>query len=97
MKSSVEVNSDVDIGVGDEKKKDADQTQITTANTDVPITKVNSDSEILKIVEQCKKCMETCSDCTIKDEKFRTRDLEFTKIEEVFKIKCREMLENEKV
>ncbi|MFS7914305.1 hypothetical protein Hanom_Chr02g00151831 [Helianthus anomalus] len=43
--------------------------------------------------------METCSAsaCTEKDEKFRTRDLEFTKIEKVFKEKCKKMLENEKI
>ncbi|MFS8002188.1 hypothetical protein Hanom_Chr13g01199131 [Helianthus anomalus] len=41
--------------------------------------------------------METCSACTEKDEKFRTRDIEFIKIEKVFKEKCKEMLENEKI
>ncbi|MFS7953698.1 hypothetical protein Hanom_Chr07g00621691 [Helianthus anomalus] len=46
---------------------------------------------------ECKKCMETCSTCTEKDEKFRTRDMEFTKIEKVFKDKCKEMFEKEKV
>ncbi|MFS7966249.1 hypothetical protein Hanom_Chr09g00771641 [Helianthus anomalus] len=41
--------------------------------------------------------MEMCIDCTEKNEKFITRDIEFNKIEEVFKNKCKEMLENEKV
>ena len=62
-----------DAGVKKEgKQKDAEQTE-TAANTEVPITEVNSNSEILiKIVEQCKKCMEPCSDCTEKDEKFKS-------------------------
>ncbi|KAJ0857218.1 hypothetical protein HanRHA438_Chr13g0587461 [Helianthus annuus] len=77
--------------------KDANQTD-AAENTKVPIIEVNSNSEILKeIIEQCKKCMEPCSACTEKDEKFKTRNLEFNKIEEVFKNKCKEMLENEKV
>ncbi|MFS7910318.1 hypothetical protein Hanom_Chr02g00104851 [Helianthus anomalus] len=52
---------------------------------EVPMTEVNistESSEVLnKNVEQCKKFMETCSSCTEKDETFRTRDIEFTKIE----------------
>ncbi|KAM0071966.1 putative transcription factor interactor and regulator CCHC(Zn) family [Helianthus debilis subsp. tardiflorus] len=83
----------------EEKQNDADQKQTaTTTSTKVPITEVNSNSETqIKIVEQCKKCMETCRACTEKDEKFRTRDLEFTKMENIFKEKCKEMLEKEKV
>ncbi|XP_021996260.1 DNA ligase 1-like [Helianthus annuus] len=43
VESSVEVNSDAD--AGDEKKKDADQTQTDAEeNTEVPITEINSDS-----------------------------------------------------
>ncbi|KAJ0902935.1 putative transcription factor interactor and regulator CCHC(Zn) family [Helianthus annuus] len=95
MESSVEVNDGAGI-VEKEMKSETDQAQ-TEAKVEVPITEVKTESEILKTVEQCKKCMETCSACTEKDEKFRTRDLEFTKIEEVFKNKCKEMLENEKV
>ncbi|MFS7985116.1 hypothetical protein Hanom_Chr11g00994691 [Helianthus anomalus] len=40
-----------------------------------------------KAEQQCKKCMETCSACTKKDDKFKIRDIEFTKIENIFKIK----------
>ncbi|KAF5813676.1 putative transcription factor interactor and regulator CCHC(Zn) family [Helianthus annuus] len=68
-----------------EEKQDAKMKQTEAAeNTEVPIT-------------ECKKCMETCRACTEKDEQLRTRDLEFTKIENVFKEKCKEMLEKEKV
>ncbi|KAJ0540355.1 putative transcription factor interactor and regulator CCHC(Zn) family [Helianthus annuus] len=82
----------------EEKQDDADQMQTKAAeNTEVPITEVNSDSENLKLIEQCKKCMEPCRACTEKDEQFKTRDLEFTKIENIFKEKCKEMLEKEKV
>ncbi|MFS7947777.1 hypothetical protein Hanom_Chr06g00552211 [Helianthus anomalus] len=98
VESLVEVNDSA--GVGEEQqKREADQTQ-TAKKAKMPITEVNTttDSEIInKTVQQCKKCMEMCSACTEKDEKFRTRDLEFTKIKEVFKNKCKEMLENEKV
>ncbi|KAJ0620903.1 hypothetical protein HanIR_Chr01g0002661 [Helianthus annuus] len=82
----------------EEKKDDAEMKQTEAAeNTEVPITEVNSDSENLKLIVQCKKCMEPCRACTKKDEQFRTRDLEFTKIENIFKEKCKEMLEKEKV
>ncbi|MFS7997081.1 hypothetical protein Hanom_Chr12g01137551 [Helianthus anomalus] len=47
-------------------------------------------------VVQCKKCMETCEDCTEKDNSLRSRDIEFTEIEKIFKEKCNEMFENEK-
>ncbi|XP_035845918.1 golgin subfamily A member 6-like protein 1 [Helianthus annuus] len=84
MKSSVEVkvesSADVvgDAGTGEEKKSEADQKQ-TKANTEVPIT-------------ECKKCMEPCSACTEKNEKLRTRDLDFNKIEKVLpkKTECQE-------
>ncbi|KAJ0851059.1 putative transcription factor interactor and regulator CCHC(Zn) family [Helianthus annuus] len=82
----------------EQKLNDAEIKQPEAAeNTEVPITKVNSDSEVLKPAEQCKKCMEPCRACTEKDEQFRTKDLEFTKIENIFKNKCKEMLEKEKV
>ncbi|KAF5809845.1 putative transcription factor interactor and regulator CCHC(Zn) family [Helianthus annuus] len=82
----------------EEKQDDADQMQTKAAeDTEVPITEVHSDSEVLKPIEQCKKCMEPCRACTEKDEQFRTRELEFTKIENIFKKKCKEMLEKEKV
>ncbi|MFS7927318.1 hypothetical protein Hanom_Chr04g00307661 [Helianthus anomalus] len=44
---------------------------------------------------QCRKCMETCRANTEKEEKLKSRDIEFTKIENVFKEKCKEMFENE--
>ncbi|KAJ0780763.1 hypothetical protein HanPI659440_Chr06g0241461 [Helianthus annuus] len=49
-----------------------------------------------KAEQQCKKCMETCSACTEKDEKLKIRDIEFTKIEKIFKNKSHEMIESEK-
>ncbi|MFS8024137.1 hypothetical protein Hanom_Chr16g01459691 [Helianthus anomalus] len=80
-----------------------DQNQMTKEST-VSKTKVTfqtdySNSSIKidnKIEQQCKKCMETWSACTEKDEKFKIRDIEFTKIENIFKEKCNEMLENER-
>ncbi|MFS7979101.1 hypothetical protein Hanom_Chr10g00923391 [Helianthus anomalus] len=41
--------------------------------------------------------METCSACIEKDKQFKSRDIEFTKIEKIFKEQCHEMLENEKL
>ncbi|MFS8019630.1 hypothetical protein Hanom_Chr15g01405991 [Helianthus anomalus] len=80
--------------------KETDQ-KLTTEKADVSTievtTKPESSDVLDKTVEQCKKCMKTCSACTKKDEKFRTRDMEFTKIERVFKDKCKEMFEKEKV
>ncbi|MFS8003159.1 hypothetical protein Hanom_Chr13g01210631 [Helianthus anomalus] len=65
VESSVEV--DGANGVGEEQKKsEADQKQ-TEEKAEVPIIEVKTDSEILKIVKQCKKCMETCTACTEKD------------------------------
>ncbi|KAM0057614.1 putative transcription factor interactor and regulator CCHC(Zn) family [Helianthus debilis subsp. tardiflorus] len=88
--------------VKEEEKKDekseAEMKQTEAAeNTEVPNTEVHSDSENLKLINQCKKCMEPCRACTEKDEQFRTKELEFTKIENIFKEKCKEMLEKEKV
>ncbi|KAJ0939837.1 putative transcription factor interactor and regulator CCHC(Zn) family [Helianthus annuus] len=62
-------------------KSEADQKQME-ANTEL---------------NSAKNAWNHCSACTEKDEEFRKRDLEFNKIEEVFKNKCKEMLENEKV
>ncbi|MFS7977250.1 hypothetical protein Hanom_Chr10g00901841 [Helianthus anomalus] len=45
---------------------------------------------------QSRKCMETCRDCTDKDENLISRNIEFTKIENVFKENCKEMFEIEK-
>ncbi|MFS7945877.1 hypothetical protein Hanom_Chr06g00529281 [Helianthus anomalus] len=41
--------------------------------------------------------METCSACIDKDENLRSRSIEFTKIENIFKEKYNEMFEIEKV
>ncbi|MFS7946069.1 hypothetical protein Hanom_Chr06g00531691 [Helianthus anomalus] len=54
-----------------------------------------SDKSDNKNEEQCKKCMETCSALTEKDENLRSRYIEFTKIENVFKEKYKEMFEKE--
>ncbi|XP_021985574.1 uncharacterized protein LOC110881698 [Helianthus annuus] len=69
MENSVEVkvesSADVvgDVGTGEEEKSEDDQKQ-KEANTEVPITEIKSDSEVLnETVEQCKKCMEACSVC----------------------------------
>ncbi|KAJ0800683.1 hypothetical protein HanPI659440_Chr03g0106271 [Helianthus annuus] len=79
---SLEVAGDVGGEADVEKQKKNDDQTETAVNTEVPINEVNSDSEILnETVEQCKKCMETCSACTEKDEKFRTRNLDFNKIQ----------------
>ncbi|MFS8016373.1 hypothetical protein Hanom_Chr15g01367861 [Helianthus anomalus] len=84
------VEVDDGAGVGEEQqKKEADQTQ-TAEKAEVPMNEVNISTKS-EVVEQCKKCMETWSACTEKDEKFRTRDLEFTKIRNVLKNKCKEM------
>ncbi|KAF5759446.1 putative transcription factor interactor and regulator CCHC(Zn) family [Helianthus annuus] len=85
-----------DDGAGDEKKEELKQTE-TAENTDVPITKVNSDSKILKPTEQCKKCMETCRACIEKDDIIKTKDIETNKLENVFKMKCKEMIETEEI
>ncbi|MFS7948273.1 hypothetical protein Hanom_Chr06g00558011 [Helianthus anomalus] len=60
----------------------------STNNNDEIINKFEHLNEV-----QCKKCMETCSACTEKDENLRSRNIEFTKIENVFKDKCKEMFE----
>ncbi|MFS7968383.1 hypothetical protein Hanom_Chr09g00796781 [Helianthus anomalus] len=54
----------------EQQVKEEDQKQ-TAKEAEVPKT-------------ECKKCMETCSAGTEKDEKFRTRDMEFSKNERVF-------------
>ncbi|KAJ0852855.1 putative transcription factor interactor and regulator CCHC(Zn) family [Helianthus annuus] len=102
VKEAVTEEQQIENEVQKEEKNenlDADEMKQTETaeNTEVPITEVHSDSEVLKPIEQCKKCMEPCRACTEKDEQFRTRELEFTKIENIFKEKCKEMLEKEKV
>ncbi|MFS7998475.1 hypothetical protein Hanom_Chr12g01154251 [Helianthus anomalus] len=49
---------------------------------------VSSIENKIKSEEQCKKCIETCRACTEKDKNLRSRDIEFTKIENIFKEKC---------
>ncbi|MFS7905820.1 hypothetical protein Hanom_Chr01g00052171 [Helianthus anomalus] len=41
--------------------------------------------------------METCNACIAKDKSLRSDNVEFTKIEKVFKEKCNEMLQNENI
>ncbi|MFS7978795.1 hypothetical protein Hanom_Chr10g00919631 [Helianthus anomalus] len=41
--------------------------------------------------------METCNACTEKDENLKSRNIKFTKIETVFKEKCKERFENEEI
>ncbi|MFS7977540.1 hypothetical protein Hanom_Chr10g00905161 [Helianthus anomalus] len=45
----------------------------------------------------CRKCMETCSAYTEKDENLRSGNIKLTKIENLFKEKCKEMFENENI
>ncbi|MFS7969373.1 hypothetical protein Hanom_Chr09g00808411 [Helianthus anomalus] len=68
-----------------QKKKEATVPTVeVTAQTDSsdPSIKIDNNAE-----QQCKKCMKTCSSCTEKDEKFKIRDIEFTKKEKIFKEK----------
>ncbi|MFS8022488.1 hypothetical protein Hanom_Chr16g01440011 [Helianthus anomalus] len=58
--------------------------------------KINEESDN-KTDEQSRKCVETCSACTEKVENLKSRNAEFTKIERVFKEKCKEMFENENI
>ncbi|XP_035843864.1 septation ring formation regulator EzrA-like [Helianthus annuus] len=84
--------------VVEEKQQVFEEVQNPQANeTTVLITEVTTQSDtsdqIDKTEQQCKKCMETCSACTEKDEKLKIRDIEFTKIEKIFKNKSHEMIE----
>ncbi|MFS8035008.1 hypothetical protein Hanom_Chr17g01587941 [Helianthus anomalus] len=87
-----------------EKQQEKEDQKQKVENATVPIVEVgiqSKSSEMLekvdyKIDEQCKKCMETCKACTEKDNNLRSRDIEFTKIEKIFKEKCDEMFENKK-
>ncbi|MFS7995410.1 hypothetical protein Hanom_Chr12g01117601 [Helianthus anomalus] len=56
--------------------------------------KINEQSDNQNDV-QYRKCMETCSACTEKDENLKSRNAEFTKIQKSFQNICKEMLENE--
>ncbi|MFS8019390.1 hypothetical protein Hanom_Chr15g01403251 [Helianthus anomalus] len=64
---------------------------ITETESSISSYKIEIKTEV-----QCRKCMETCSSCTKKDENLRSINIELTKIEHIFKEKCIEMLENEK-
>ncbi|KAM0014135.1 hypothetical protein Hdeb2414_s0037g00732211 [Helianthus debilis subsp. tardiflorus] len=81
---------DADDAAKEKQNKEAGQKQ-TEEKAEVQINEVNTSTESSKVlkktVEQCKKCMETCSACTEKVENFRTRDIEVTNIEKVFKEK----------
>ncbi|MFS7972047.1 hypothetical protein Hanom_Chr09g00840011 [Helianthus anomalus] len=85
-----------------EKKQVFEEDQIQKVKeVEVPDTEVitqTESSEMLnkidhKTTEQCKKCMETCRTCTEKDDNLRSKEIEITKIEKIFKEKCHEMLE----
>ncbi|KAJ0929621.1 putative transcription factor interactor and regulator CCHC(Zn) family [Helianthus annuus] len=88
--------------VVEEKMQVAEEEQTQKAEeTIVPVTEVSSQTDTSvktdnEAEQQCQKCMETCSSCIEKDEKLNNRDIEFTKIEKIFKEKCHEMIENEK-
>ncbi|MFS7905550.1 hypothetical protein Hanom_Chr01g00048991 [Helianthus anomalus] len=60
---------------------------ITLTDSSVSLNKIE-----IKTEEQYKKCMETCSACTEKDRNMRSIDIEFTKIERIFKEKCNKQL-----
>ncbi|MFS8009221.1 hypothetical protein Hanom_Chr14g01282131 [Helianthus anomalus] len=57
---------------------------------------IGKQSEVKNDVH-CRKCMETCRVCVEKDENLKSKDIEFTKIESVFKAKGKEMFKNEEV
>ncbi|KAJ0484297.1 putative transcription factor interactor and regulator CCHC(Zn) family [Helianthus annuus] len=86
----------------EDKVQVAEEDQIQkTEETKVPVIEViiqtdTSDKIDNEAEQQCKKCMETCSACIEKDEKLNNRDIEFTKINKIFKEKCHEMSEIEK-
>ncbi|MFS7985437.1 hypothetical protein Hanom_Chr11g00998361 [Helianthus anomalus] len=77
----------------DQKAKEAavPNIEVTQAESSEMLNKID-----YKISEQCKKCTKKCSAYTEKDNNMRSRDIEFTKIEKIFKEKCHEMLENER-
>ncbi|MFS7962822.1 hypothetical protein Hanom_Chr08g00731011 [Helianthus anomalus] len=67
------------------------QTESTESSNNVKSVGNNdeiSDKTEHKNDERCRKCMDTCSACTEKDKNLRSRNIEFTKIEDVFKVKC---------
>ncbi|KAF5805179.1 putative transcription factor interactor and regulator CCHC(Zn) family [Helianthus annuus] len=86
----------------EDKVQVAEEDQIQkTEETKVPVIEViiqtdTSDKIDNEAEQQCKKCKETCSACIEKDEKLNKRDIEFTKINKIFKEKCHEMSEIEK-
>ncbi|XP_022040640.1 uncharacterized protein LOC110943195 [Helianthus annuus] len=87
--------------VDDDKQEKVDEKLVAEAVTEEQLVKETNQKQRAEKAEvptvECKKCMETGSAYTEKDEKFRTRDTELTKIEILFKDKCKEMFENEKV
>ncbi|XP_035841293.1 golgin subfamily A member 6-like protein 6 [Helianthus annuus] len=85
-KESLVAGDDGDEAVGEEEnKKDADQTE-TTNNTEVTITEVKSDSEVLiETVEQLKYCSETSD--TLKRQYSVKQQVVNSYIEDVAKLK----------
>ncbi|MFS7966477.1 hypothetical protein Hanom_Chr09g00774191 [Helianthus anomalus] len=98
-------------GEADEnQQKDDEDQKLTTEESKLPYeteVKIQTESSessnkhenvkqsVDKTEEHCRKCVETYKACTEKDENLKSRDIELTKIETVFKTKCKEMLKNE--
>ncbi|XP_022041186.1 myosin-7-like [Helianthus annuus] len=90
-----------------DEKNDEDQ-KLTTEESNVPdetevkiLTEsselLNNDQNVDKTEDKCRNCIEMCKACTEKDEKLKSKDIELNKIETIFKIKCKEVIENEEV
>ncbi|XP_021996077.1 eukaryotic translation initiation factor 3 subunit A-like [Helianthus annuus] len=60
-----------------EEDQNQQENETTVLITEVTI---QTDSSDKKAEQQCKKCMETCSTCTKKDEKLKIKDIEFTNV-----------------
>ncbi|MFS7917747.1 hypothetical protein Hanom_Chr03g00192811 [Helianthus anomalus] len=87
-----------------EKQPEEEDQKLMAENATVPNVEVKTQSKSSEMLDkfdrktdQCKKCIETCIACTEKDNSLRSRDIEFTKIEKIFKKKYNEMVENEKL
>ncbi|KAF5762462.1 hypothetical protein HanXRQr2_Chr16g0777011 [Helianthus annuus] len=72
-----------------EESKVLDETEV------IESSEFLNDENVDKTKDKCKNCIEMCKACTEKDEKIKKKDIEINKIENVFKTKCKEMLENE--
>ncbi|XP_022042023.1 interaptin-like [Helianthus annuus] len=80
-----------------EEDQKAEKTTVSSAEVNIQSESSKMlDKSVLKTDEQYKKCMEMCKACTEKDNSLRFRNIEFIKIEKIFKDKCNDMIENEK-